>query len=162
MQEELAQERIQLQNDQALFEQHKIASREELNYAESRISTAQQVDAKLQEELDRLLKLSDFVARKDSEANEKLAEASALYQKAQKLEAVLMSDAEEIEHQKEQLERERTLLVQERVLVLKEKSANRDMDRSVKSKMHSFAPRDSDVVERLASIKANLNRLKRE
>ena len=162
MQEELARERVQLQNDQALFEQHKIASREELNYAESRISTAQQVDAKLQEELDRLLKLSDFVARKDSEANEKLAEASALYQKAQKLEAVLMSDAEEIEHQKEQLERERTLLVQERVSVLKEKSVNRDMDRSVKSKMHSFAPSDSDVVERLASIKANLNRLKRE
>jgi len=158
-QEELSRERTLLQNEIALFEQRKISSLEELNYAEDRISMAQQVDAKLQEELDRLLKLSEFVARKDAEANEKLAEASGLYQKAQKLEAVLISDAEVIEHERQQLENERALLVQQRVSVLKERSMNRDMDRSVKSKMHAPA-RDSDVVERLASIKANLNRLR--
>jgi chromosome segregation ATPase len=165
-----------LLREEALFEQRKLASAEQLKYAEDRIQTANHMDAKLQSEMDRLIELCDFVTKKDAEANDKLANASDLYEKAQELEASLMSDAEVIEHQKQQLERDRNLLVRERVSVLKEKSINRDMCMSANSKVYTndacypvgvrgrsgSLATDPDIVlrKRLASIKSQLSKLR--
>ena len=161
-------DQIQFQKDEALFEQRKLASKDDLKYAESRIEMMHQMEARLQSEMDKLLELSQFVSTKDAEAKEKLAEAASLYAKAQELESVLMADAEVIEHEKEKLERERHLLVQERVAVLKERSMNISASGSAMSH-DSIGPRLSssfvstpDVVlkKKLASIKSQINRLR--
>ena len=170
LQEKVLKEQLRLEQNVALFEQRKIASKEELQYAEDRIVASQQMNAKVQAEMDKLLELSEFVTRKDKEANQKLVEASALYAKAQELEAVCLSQAEAIEQQKEQIERERELLVQERVLVLKERSFNRDMGRCERSTcIDAFrASKDNNLSaetdlmlrNRLAAIKSQLKKLK--
>jgi hypothetical protein len=164
-QEKILKEKIQLEKEEALFEQRKIAAKDDLKYAESRIEAMLQMEAKLQSEMDKLLDLSEFVSRKDAEANEKLAEATTLYEKARKLESVLMTDAEAIEEQKQQLERTQALIVQERVTVLKERSANRDLIASSRDgglgRSKAFA-NSSDIVlkQRLATIKSKLDRLR--
>ena len=170
MQEKLLKEQIQLEQNVALFEQRKIASREELQYAEDRIAVSQQMNAKVQAEIDKLVELSEFVTKKDAEANEKRAEANLLYAKAQELEAACISDADAIEQQKRHLEREKQLLLEERVSVLKERSLNRELGSSV---VPSYSTKvlqrkdnnmtsESDLMlkNRLTAIKSQLKRLK--
>ena len=170
LQEKLLREKIQLEQNVALFEQRKIASREELQYAEDRIFVSQQMNAKVQAEIDKLVELSEFVTKKDAEASEKLAEANLLYAKAQELEAACISDADAIEQQKRHLEREKQLLLEERVSVLKKRSLNRELGSSV---VPSYSTKvlqrkdnnmtsESDLMlkNRLTAIKSQLKRLK--
>ena len=162
-------QRVKFEQDEALFEQRKIASKDELEHAEQRIAKARQIEAKLRSEMNNLLELSDYVAKKDTEANEKLGEANSLYEKARELEATLLSDANVIEKHRDQLNYDRNVLAQERVSFLKMKSLDRHCN-CPNQEGSSFGPRtggylsiNSDVVaqKRLVSIKSGLNNLRK-
>jgi single-stranded DNA-specific DHH superfamily exonuclease len=126
------------------------------------------MDVKLQSEMDKLIQLSDFVTRKDNEANEKLVKAEAMFRQAKELESSLMEDAEIIEQQKEQLSQDRYLLAQERVAALKEKAFIRDTHMNGTSRISlserqcpsEFGTPDLVLRKRLASIKNQLNKLR--
>ncbi|KAL3786056.1 hypothetical protein HJC23_003904 [Cyclotella cryptica] len=174
--EKILKEQTKFQQNEALFEQRKIAANEEGDIAAARIATMNEMDAKLQAETKKLLELSDFVARKDAHASQKLAEADALYREAEEHEAINKSAAEVIEHKERQLAEDRYLLIQERVSILKEKASNRfvtpkghqrlnNTGTERDSEFHGHSSTISDDLlfkRRLSLVKSQLNRLRKE
>jgi len=172
LQENLLKEQMKFQQNEALFEQRKLAANEEMKIAEARIATLHEMDAKLQSEMDKLYELGDYVTRKDAEANRKLAEADALCRQAQEHETVLISTAGVIEEQRQQLSEDRLILARERVSVLKKKSLSSTNSLNIVKKKSEreklgeyswfYSSPDLHMRERLSSIKSQLDKLRKE
>mmetsp|Transcript_3314 Transcript_3314/g.4945 ORF Transcript_3314/g.4945 Transcript_3314/m.4945 type:complete len:315 (-) Transcript_3314:239-1183(-) len=76
--EKILQDRILLEQAEALFEQRKLAAKENIDYANEMMRAMKETEAKVSSEMERLAQLSEFVVHKNSEAEEKLAEAQRL------------------------------------------------------------------------------------
>ena len=174
LQANLLKEQMKFQQNEALFEQRKLAANDEMNISEGRIATLYEMDAKLQSEMDKLHELSDYVTRKDAEVNKKLAEADALFRQAKEHESILLSAVQVINEQKQQLSDDRFCLAQERVSMLKEKSQSRVVtttqlnlkEKTKEEKLRGCFRLNSSpdllLRRRLSSIKVQLDELRKE
>ena len=64
-QENIAMERKQLERSKALFEQRKIAAREEIENADEITAVIREAESRTKNEMERLVQLSEYVMQKD-------------------------------------------------------------------------------------------------
>ncbi len=165
------EEKRHLQQSEALFEQRKNASGEEMKYVENMIDRFRDAEKRVEKEMDKLVQLSEFVVRKDAEAEEKLVKAEEMVNYLQCLESTAKCDKENSDKDIEQLRRDRHRFVEERVAFLKEKSRVDELKQSEKksssvrrnenriSRKERFAPQ-LPLKNLLAKVESDLNRLR--
>mmetsp|Transcript_22723 Transcript_22723/g.46244 ORF Transcript_22723/g.46244 Transcript_22723/m.46244 type:complete len:599 (+) Transcript_22723:765-2561(+) len=168
----IEEERRHLQQSEALFEQQKNASSEEIQYAENMIVRFHDAENRVKMEMENLAQLSEFVVRKDAEAEQKLDVAEEMVNYLQGLESTVKCDKENSDKNLEQLRRDRQHFVEERVAFLKEKSKVNELRHS--KKQTSFVQRFENpnskeegsfvaklpLQDLLARVENDLNRLK--
>jgi len=76
--QDLLVEKEKFAKEKALFEQRKLAAKDEIEYADAMMKTVKEAEQKVSEDCKRLVQLSEFVVSKNKEADEKLAEALRL------------------------------------------------------------------------------------
>eukprot|EP00574_Skeletonema_japonicum_P002077 CAMPEP_0201742346 /NCGR_PEP_ID=MMETSP0593-20130828/47273_1 /ASSEMBLY_ACC=CAM_ASM_000672 /TAXON_ID=267983 /ORGANISM="Skeletonema japonicum, Strain CCMP2506" /LENGTH=380 /DNA_ID=CAMNT_0048236695 /DNA_START=909 /DNA_END=2047 /DNA_ORIENTATION=+ len=122
--EKLLQDRILLENAEALFEQRKLAAKDSIEYADQMMRTMKETEAKVSSEMERLAQLSEYVAQKNSEAEEKLAEAQRLSDELRDWQGVIGSEHDAAVRLKQEVEDDRMKLSRDRLSLLKSKPSN--------------------------------------
>lgn len=123
--EKLDRGQRQLERSEALFEQRKIAAREEIDTADTLMNASRCAESRLNDEMERLNDLRNYVKQKDDEATMKLQQAQELSKKARDMEATF----EDTEYQRQELAKSKMSLVQERVAMLKDRARERENER---------------------------------
>jgi chromosome segregation ATPase len=123
--EKLDRGQRQLERSEALFEQRKIAAREEIETADTLMTAIRSAESRLNDEMERLNDLRNYVKEKDDEATMKLEQAHELSKKVREMEVTL----EDTEYQRQELSKARMSLVQERVAMLKDRARERENER---------------------------------
>jgi len=162
--EKLLQDRILLENAEALFEQRKLAAKDSIEYADQMMRTMKETEAKVSSEMERLAQLSEYVAQKNSEAEEKLAEAQRLSDELRDWQGVIGSEHDAAVRLKQEVEDDRMKLSRDRLSLLKSKPSNlprNPLQRSTKvNLMNDFSLTKSvHIRHRLSSVKAEIKRL---
>lgn len=129
-------------NHSADLTQSNVAAKEEIENAD-----------RIREETERLVHLSDFVKKKDAEAQEKLERAEEMTERLQEMDLAIKSDFESAEKQRHELSETRMSLARERVSLLKERARERESHGLVGLR------RQPSLRRALASIKGDLNSL---
>lgn len=172
IQNKIEEERRHLRQSEALFEQRKNASSEEIQYAENMIVRFRDAEMRVKMEMEKLAQLSEFVLRKDVEAEQKLDLAEEMVSYFQGLESTVKCDKENSDKDFEQLRRDRRRFVEDRVAFLKEKSKVNELRQSKKqtsivqrfknpnSKEEGSFPAKLPLQNLLARFENDLNRLK--
>ena len=111
-----------------MFEQRKLAAKEEIETADKMITAIRGAEARLNEEAERIESLSEYVNQKDVDAKNKLDQAQELLRKARDMNASF----EDEENQGRLTSETRMSLARERVIVLKERARERENRRSSK------------------------------
>eukprot|EP00985_Skeletonema_marinoi_P016584 scaffold8949_cov126-Skeletonema_marinoi.AAC.1 len=122
--EKILQDRILLEQAEALFEQRKLAAKENIDYANEMMRAMKETEAKVSSEMERLAQLSEFVVHKNSEAEEKLAEAQRLSKQLTEWQGVIGSEHDAVLRLKREVEGDRMKLSRDRVTLLKSKPSN--------------------------------------
>eukprot|EP00985_Skeletonema_marinoi_P030741 scaffold33650_cov66-Skeletonema_marinoi.AAC.1 len=122
--EKILQDRILLEQAEALFEQRKLAAKDKIDYANEMMRTMKETEAKVSSEMERLAQLSEFVVQKNSEAEEKLAEAQRLSKQLTEWQGVIGSEHDAVLRLKREVEDDRMKLSRDRVTLLKNKPCN--------------------------------------
>ncbi len=128
------------------------------------LRTMKETEAKVSSEMERLAQLSEYVAQKNSEAEDKLAEAQRLSKELHEWQGVIGSEHEAIVRLKQEVEDDRMKLSRDRLSMLKSKPSNlprNPLGRSTKvNLMNDFSLTKSDDLRRhLLSVKAEMKRL---
>ena len=123
-----------------------------------------ETEAKVSSEMERLAQLSEFVVHKNSEAEEKLAEAQRLSKQLTEWQGVIGSEHDAVLRLKREVEDDRMKLSRDRVTLLKNKPCNiprNPLGRSTKvNLMNDFSlTNPEDLRRRLTSVKAEMKRL---
>jgi len=105
-----------------LFEQRKLAAKEEIETADKMITSIRGAEARLNEEAERIESLSEYVNQKDVDAKNKLDQAQELLRKAREMDASF----EDEENQRRLMSETRMSLARERVIMLKERARDRE------------------------------------
>ena len=84
--------------------------------------------SEIRESKEKLIQLSEFVVKKDAEAQEKLQRAEELSKQLQDLDSIVKCDKENSEKERQELCQDRHRLVQQQVALLKERSKVREME----------------------------------
>ncbi|EJK76923.1 hypothetical protein THAOC_01283, partial [Thalassiosira oceanica] len=113
------------EQNEALFEQRKLACQEEIDFADRMMASAKDAEARARLEIQRLTELKEYVTRKDAEADAKRAEAAELWERIRTGKATLQRDREEHMLQSDELAETRTSLIKERIALLKTTGASR-------------------------------------
>ena len=172
----MARERTQLERSEALFEQRKIAAREEIENADETMSMIRESEANLNDEMEKLVQLSDFVRKKDAEAQEKLSHAEELSIRLKEMDSSLKQDFENADMQRQEISENRMSLARERVSLLKERSRDRESHRLSKGVALLQGPSCEEMVtltkdfgfaqpslrREVTSIKDDLTKLRQE
>jgi uncharacterized protein YhaN len=165
----------QLERSEALFEQRKIAAREEIETADTLMTAIRAAESRLNDEMERLNDLRNYVKEKDDEATMKLEQAHELSKKAREMELTL----EDTEYQRQEISKSRMSLVQERVAMLKDRARERENERlsssssSIKDDLvlvrrrpteftADFPFMSSNARMALATIKGDLKKLRKD
>ncbi|KAL3768371.1 hypothetical protein ACHAW5_005209 [Stephanodiscus triporus] len=119
--EKLDRDLKQLERSEALLEQRKNAAKGEIETAHNMMTVIRGAEARLNEELDRIHHLSEYVRQKDGEAQNKLDQAQELFSKIRDIDSSF-KDAEN----------HRMSLARERVIMLKERARERENRRTSK------------------------------
>mmetsp|Transcript_12494 Transcript_12494/g.21192 ORF Transcript_12494/g.21192 Transcript_12494/m.21192 type:complete len:419 (+) Transcript_12494:176-1432(+) len=163
--EKILQDRILLEQAEALFEQRKLAAKDNIDYANEMMRAMKETEAKVSSEMERLAQLSEFVVHKNSEAEEKLAEAQRLSKQLTEWQGVIGSEHDAVLRLKREVEGDRMKLSRDRVTLLKSKPSNNiapnPLGRSTKvNLMNDFSlTKPEDLRRRLTSVKAEMKRL---
>ena len=145
-----------------MFEQRKLAAKEEIETADKMITAIRGAEARLNEEAERLDSLSEYVNQKDVDAKNKLDQAQELLRKARDMNASF----EDEENQGRLTYETRMSLARERVIMLKERARERENKRSSKdiALVHrptrlttDFCSMPPNIVRALTSIKNDIN-----
>jgi|SaaInl74LU_5_DNA_1037368.scaffolds.fasta_scaffold03321_4 DNA gyrase/topoisomerase IV subunit A len=122
-----------------------------------------ETEAKVSSEMERLAQLSEFVVHKNSEAEEKLAEAQRLSKQLTEWQGVIGSEHDAVLRLKREVEDDRMKLSRDRVTLLKNKPnlSQHPLGRSTKvNLMNDFSlTKPEDLRRRLTSVKAEMKRL---
>jgi len=126
--------------------------------------TMKETEAKVSSEMERLAQLSEYVAQKNSEAEEKLAEAQRLSDELREWQGVIGSEHDAAVRLKQEVEDDRMKLSRDRLSLLKSKPSNlprNPLQRSTKvNLMNDFSLTKSvHIRHRLSSVKAEIKRL---
>jgi len=126
--------------------------------------TMKETEAKVSSEMERLAQLSEYVAQKNSEAEEKLAEAQRLSDELREWQGVIGSEHDAAVRLKQEVEDDRMKLSRDRLSLLKSKPSNlprNQLQRSTKvNLMNDFSLTKSvHIRHRLSSVKAEIKRL---
>jgi len=172
--EKLDRGQRQLERSEALFEQRKIAAREEIETADTLMNAIRCAESRLNDEMERLNDLRNYVKQKDDEATMKLQQAQELSKKARDMEATF----EDTEYQRQELAKSKMSLVQERVSMLKDRARERENERvssspSIKDSLVLVRRRPTELSAdfpfmsmnarmALASIKGELKKLRKD
>ena len=172
--EKLDRGQRQLERSEALFEQRKIAAREEIETADTLMNAIRCAESRLNDEMERLNDLRNYVKQKDDEATMKLQQAQELSKKARDMEATF----EDTEYQRQELAKSKMSLVQERVSMLKDRARERENERvssspSIKDSLVLVRRRPTELSAdfpfmsmnarmALASIKGDLKKLRKD
>ena len=172
--EKLDRGQKQLERSEALFEQRKIAAREEIDTADTLMNAIRGAESRLNDEMERLNDLRNYAKQKDDEATMKLQQAQELSKKARDMEATF----EDTEYQRQELAMTRMSLVQERVAMLKDRARERENERvssspSIKDSLVLVRRRPTELSAdfpfmstnarmALASIKGDLKKLRKD
>lgn len=105
-----------------MFEQRKLAAKEEIETADKMITSIRGAEARLNEEAERIESLSEYVNQKDVDAKNKLDQAQELLRKAREMDASF----EDEENQRRLMSETRMSLARERVIMLKERARDRE------------------------------------
>ena len=105
-----------------MFEQRKLAAKEEIETADKMITAIRGAEARLNEEAERIESLSEYVNQKDVDAKNKLDQAQELLRKAREMDASF----EDEENQRRLMSETRMSLARERVIMLKERARERE------------------------------------
>ena len=153
-----------------MFEQRKIAAREELENADETTASIREAKSRLDDEMKRLMELGEFVRRKDADAHEKLAQAEEISRRLEEMESSVRHDFEDSERERQEITENRLSLAQERVRLLKERARDREghglptefalLDDSISKGMTPTS--NSSLRRALASIKDDLNKIRQE
>ena len=167
-QDKLARERQQLEKSEALFEQRKIAARDDIDNADKIMSSIREAEARLNDEMERLSTLSEYVRQKDAEAQEKLEYAEELALRLNEMDRSIKHEAEIAEKQRQEISENRMNLARERVNLLK---ARRGSDIHINSALvcssssrsyNELGLMQPDIRRALVSLKNDLNKLRQE
>ena len=128
------------------------------------VRTMKETEAKVSSEMERLAQLSEYVAQKNSEAEEKLAEAQRLSDELREWQGVIGSEHDAAVRLKQEVEDDRMKLSRDRLSLLKSKPSNlprNPLQRSTKvNLMNDFSLTKSvHIRHRLSSVKAEIKRL---
>ncbi len=126
--------------------------------------TMKETEAKVSSEMERLVELSEFVVRKNSEAEEKLAEAQRLSKQLQEWQGAIAKDHDDVQRLKQEVEDDRLRLSRDRVSLLKSKPSNltrNPLGRSTRvNLMNDFSlTKQEDLRRHLSSVRAEVKRL---
>eukprot|EP00984_Skeletonema_dohrnii_P009607 scaffold3677_cov94-Skeletonema_dohrnii-CCMP3373.AAC.1 len=161
--EKILQDRILLEQAEALFEQRKLAAKDEIDYSNEMMRTMKETEAKMSTEMERLAQLSEFVVHKNAEAEEKLAEAQRLSKQLNEWQGVIGSEHDAVLRLKREVEDDRMKLSRDRVTLLKNKPnlLQHPLGRKTKvNLMNDFSlTKPEDLRRRWTSVKAEMKRL---
>lgn len=164
-QQALLAEKEKLAKDIALFEQRKLAAKDEIEHAAAMIQTMKETEAKVSFEMERLIQLSEFVVGKEKQADQKLAEAQRLSKQLEEWQDAIANDHEAVQQMKKKMEDDRIRLSRDRVSILKSKPSNEMLPLGRITKvnlMHDFSSAHlGELRHRLvtsAKIKAEMER----
>ena len=140
--------RQKLERSEALFEQRKMAAREE-------IENAEEIEARIDDKTERLIQLSEYVKRKDEEAQEKLDQAEENKR-----------NVEDVDRQRMELSKNRMRLARDQVAFLKERSRVKE---NIVSHHHGMTAHSTDfgllqssLRRPLISIKDDMYKLRQD
>ena len=164
--QDLLVEKEKFAKEKALFEQRKLAAKDEIEYADAMMKTVKEAEQKVSEDCKRLVQLSEFVVSKNKEADEKLAEAQRLSTQLEEWQGAIAIDNEAVQKLKQRLEDDRMMLSRDRVSLMKNKAAmhvvtSNPLGRSTKvNLMSDFSlAQPGELRRRLVSVKAEMKRL---
>ncbi|KAL7500232.1 hypothetical protein ACHAWT_010951 [Skeletonema menzelii] len=162
--EKISQDRILLEQSEALFEQRKLAAKDNIDYADEMMRKMHETEAKVSSEMERLAQLSDFVVEKNAEAEEKLAEAQRISNDLKEWQFVIGSEHDAVARLKREVEDDRMKLSRDRLSLLKSKPSNisrNPLGRSTKvNLMNDFCSTNpDDLRRRLSAVKSEMKRL---
>ena len=164
-QEKLYRDRKTLEQSEALFEQRKLAAKEEIKNADSMMCCIREAEARLNDEMERLVQLSEFTKQKDAEAQSKLVQADQLSKRLELMDYSVKQEIEKSVTQEHELAEKSLHLLRERVALLKERSkdvrehhtlSRYDGESALAKDFSSIQP---TIRRALSSIKSDLNRL---
>ena len=137
-----------------------MAAKEELETADETKALIYDTQARLEDEMQRLAHLSEYVSRKDAEATEKLQQAEELSQRLHAMDASVKQDLEEAERQRREISEDRMSLARERVSVLKESSVGKE-GFAISQHSRGLGSVQPSLRRVLDSLKDDLNNLER-
>ena len=111
----LLAEKEKLAKDIALFEQRKLAAKDEIEHANAMTQTMKETEAKVSFEMERLIQLSEFVVAKEKQADQKLAEAQRLSKQLEEWQDAIANDQEAVQQMKKKIEDDHIRLSRDRV-----------------------------------------------
>ena len=169
-QDKLARQRKQLEKSEALFEQRKIAARDDIDNADKIMSSIREAEARLNDEMERLSTLSEYVKQKDAEAQEKLEYAEELSLRLEQMDTSIKHEAEIAEKQRQEISENRMNLARERVNLLKARSREgrgSDINSALVSCSSSRSYNELGLMQpyirrAFVSLKNDLNKLRQE
>ena len=170
-QDKLARERQQLEKSEALFEQRKIAARDDIDNADKIMSSIREAEARLNDEMERLSTLSEYVKQKDAEAQEKLDHAEELSLSLNEMDTSIKHETEIAEKQRQEISENRMNLTRERVNLLKARSREGLRGSDINSALvcgsssrsyNELGLMQPDIRRALVSLKNDLNKLRQE
>ena len=164
--QDLLVEKEKFAKEKALFEQRKLAAKDEIEYADAMMKTVKEAEQKVSEDCKRLVQLSEFVVSKNKEADEKLAEALRLSTQLEEWQGAIANDNEAVQKLKQRLEDDLMMLSRDRVSLMKNKAGmhvvtSNPLGRSTKvNLMSDFSlAQPGELRRRLVSVKAEMKRL---
>ena len=169
-QDKLARERKQLEKSEALFEQRKIAARDDIDNADKIMSSIREAETRLNDEMERLSTLSEYVKQKDAEAQEKLEYAEELSLRLNEMDTFIKHETEITEKRRQETSENRMNLARERVNLLKARSREgrgSDINSALVSCSSSRSYNELGLMQpyirrAFVSLKNDLNKLRQE
>ena len=149
-----------------MFEQRKIAARDDIDNADKIISSIREAEARLNDEMERLSTLSEYVRQKDAEAQEKLEHAEELSLRLDEVDTSIKHEAEIAEKQRQEISENRMNLARERVSMLKARRGS-DINSALvccssTRSYNELGLMQPDIRRALVSLKNDLNKLRQD
>ena len=154
-----------MQREEALFEQRKEAAKEDIEHAEKTRVTLQAAEKRLNEEMNQLGQLSEYVANEDAEAEKKLDQANELAKSLREMELTVKEDFQQLEKQKSDVSESCMALARERIALLKHTQTHRENNNTalghgqMSHNKHNFLT-DPSLRRTLTSLQNDLNKLR--
>lgn len=141
-----------------------MAAKEDLENADSMMANIREGEARLRDETQRIMQLSEFVKHKDADAQSKLSLAQELSKRLEVMDLAVKEENEISVMQQEELASQRLHLLRERVALLKNRSNDREQNILPKYSNESALANDFSTIQpsirrALRSMKSDLNRL---